>query len=217
VNGADILAATTISRVFMALGGDKPKSGRARAFYRDGDNPQAVSLDDHKGCWFDHRNHIGGGVLDLIQHVLGCNRAVALLWLSNFTGIPLEGRPFTTAQREEYRRQRAKAERLAQDVADFEHGLELLLERRQRDVAVVVTWLLSYDIDPRDVFGAAARDRAVLRSLDADSLVQAYRELPECVRCRFREMGWQAREHAERITQAVVMMLAQADTGKAVA
>lgn len=105
MNAADIVSATTITRVWLALGGPEPKRGRARAFYRDGNNPQAVSLNDSKGAWFDHRDSTGGGVLDLIQRVLSCDRAGALRWLSNFTGIPLENQSATRAQ------QRALAQR----------------------------------------------------------------------------------------------------------
>jgi hypothetical protein len=55
MSAAYIIGATTISQVFVALSGDEPKHGRAPAFYRDGDNRQAVSLNDAKGCFFDHR------------------------------------------------------------------------------------------------------------------------------------------------------------------
>jgi len=62
-----IVTATNITAVWLSLGGEQPKHGRARAFYRGGDNLHAVSLDNTKGCWFDHRDGIGGGILDLIR------------------------------------------------------------------------------------------------------------------------------------------------------
>jgi hypothetical protein len=219
VNTAYIIGATTITHVWLALGGPEPKRGRAPAFYRNGDNPQTVSLNDAKQCWYDHRDGKGGGVLDLIQRVLGCDRARAMRWLSSFTGIPLEDRPFTTAERRQYARQRAKADRLARDVADFEHGLELFLTRRLAHIALVATWLLSHDIDPgdADVFGTPASDLAALRSLNPDLLVQTYCQLPESVRCRFREEGRNDRELTEWVTNAIVRMLAKVDSSKAVA
>jgi hypothetical protein len=217
VSAGYIVRATTIGRVWIALGGDPPKRGRARAFYRDGTNPQAVSLNDSKGCWFDHRDRIGGGMLDLINHVLGCGTAGALRWLSSFTGIPLEERSFSGAERREYGRRCDKAERLAQDVADFEYGLELFLEERRGDVTTVVSWLLDHDIDPGDLFGLPASELLALNSLDPDSLVQGYLETPEPVRCRFRDAGWRRREEAEQITRAIVALIAQADSRKAAA
>src|SRR6266849_2375796 len=113
MTAAGIVAARPISEIWVALGGDPPKHGRARAFYRDGDNPQAVSLNDSKAVWYDHRDRNGGGVLDLVQHVLSCDRRAALGWLADFTSLPLEDRAFKPAERREYERRSAQAERLA--------------------------------------------------------------------------------------------------------
>jgi hypothetical protein len=54
MTAAQIVLARSISEIWIALGGDPPEHGRARAFYRDGDNRQAVSLNSEKACWFDH-------------------------------------------------------------------------------------------------------------------------------------------------------------------
>ena len=88
-----ILKSVRISDVWRALGGPEPVRGRACAFYRDGDNPQAVALDDEKGCWYDHRDNVGGGVLDLVQQVQGGSRADALRFAANVAGIAVDGRP----------------------------------------------------------------------------------------------------------------------------
>jgi hypothetical protein len=72
----DAYIATTIMKVWIALD-DPHKYGRARAFYREGNNQQTVSLNDAKGSWFDQRDAIGGGILDLIQQVLCCDRGAA--------------------------------------------------------------------------------------------------------------------------------------------
>ncbi len=108
MNAAEIVGATSITKVWVALGGDPPEHGRARAFYRNGDNRHAVSLNDPKGCWYDYRDNIGGGILDLIQYVLRCDRRGALSWLSDFTGLPLGSRPQTASDRA--RRARARTE-----------------------------------------------------------------------------------------------------------
>ena len=104
----ELIAAKPISEVWIALGGPPPKRGRARAFFRDGDNPFAVSLNDANGVWFDHRNGVGGGVLDLIQQVRGCDRGGALRWLADLNGTSLASTPLTPAQHREYARQRAE-------------------------------------------------------------------------------------------------------------
>jgi hypothetical protein len=119
MNAEHIIGATTVTKVWLALGGPEPKRSRARAFYREGNNPQAVSLNDAKGCWFDHRDGVGGGVLDLIQRVLGCERAEALRWLSDFTGLPLEDRVATFAERRAFAERHEREEREIQDAESF--------------------------------------------------------------------------------------------------
>ena len=114
-----VVASTTITKVWLALGGDPPKRGRARAFYRDGVNRQSVALSEAKGCWFDHRDGVGGGVLDLIQRVLGCDRAGALQWLSNFTGLPHEDRTATPAEQRALAARREREEREIRDAQSF--------------------------------------------------------------------------------------------------
>ncbi len=83
----EIVSRARISDVWVALGGDQPKRGRAPAFYRDGDNPEAVSLDDRRGVWYDYRDNVGGGVLALIQRVRCCRSREALHWLACHFGI----------------------------------------------------------------------------------------------------------------------------------
>lgn len=212
MNIDQIIFSMPISVIWKALGGDAPRRGRARAFYRGGDNPDAISLNDEKGCWYDHRDHVGGGILDLIQSLLSCSRAAALRWLSDFTGIPLETPPFSAAERRQYVRSLAQAEELARDVADFERGLELFLLRRVEYFAALTQWLLSLGGEPGELLMSAVRDVGMLRNADPHSLVAAYRELPESVRGRFRDEGHCDREHAERVTLAIVDLLARAQS-----
>ena len=110
---ANITTARPITEVWTALGGSPPSRGRARAFFRDGDDPFAISLNDSKAAWFDFRDNVGGGVLDLIRRVRGCGRGDALRWLAELNGITLDDRPLSPAERREYARQRAEASELA--------------------------------------------------------------------------------------------------------
>ena len=126
---AEIIGGRPISGVWVALGGDAPKRGRARAFFRDGDNNSAVALSDAKGCWIDYVSGARGGVLSLIQHVLGCDRGSALRWLADLNEIRLDEHPWTEAERREYRRQRAEASELA---AWKERLVDALKRERER-------------------------------------------------------------------------------------
>jgi hypothetical protein len=209
MTAADIIRTTTITEVWIGLGGDPPVRNRARAFYRDGDNPQAVFLNEAKRCWYDFRDNIGGGILDLIQRALGCDRAGAARWLSDFTRLPLDDRPMTPLERSEYGHQRMMAEQLARDVADWERGLELILLDWQKTAAAITTWLMGQDADPGEVLSNSRRDLKMLHRADADTLVYTYRELPEPFRRPFREAGRRDREHAERVTLAIVGVLAR--------
>jgi len=209
-----IIFSQPISAIWEALGGATPRRGRASAFYRKGDNPGAVSLNDEKGCWHDFVTGYGGGVLDLVQHIQGGDRTHALRWLANLSGLPLDERRLTSPERQTRARGCARVRQLAQDVADFEHGLELRLEHGQRDAAAVTSWLLSSGVDPGDVFAGPARGLAILGNADSDSLVQVYRELPEAVRGSFRDAGRLDREHSEAITRAIVALLAQVGHGE---
>jgi len=123
---ADMIAAP-ISRIWIALGGDQPKHGRARAFYRDGGNPQAVVVNDAKGTWYDFRDGAGGGILDLIGRVNGGSRGDALKWLADFTGLRLDGRPPTAAERADYARRREYARQKACDVARWRDAFVIRL------------------------------------------------------------------------------------------
>ena len=89
MTGSEIVQNAKITHVWTLLGGTH-ENGRGMAFYRNGDNKTTVALDDAKGTWYDHRDCIGGGVIDLIQHVLQCGRGAAIEWLAEQVGADLD-------------------------------------------------------------------------------------------------------------------------------
>lgn len=128
---AEIISRVCISDVWQALGGDPPKRGRARAFWRDGDGLN-VSLSDDKDAWYDFRDNAGGGVLDLVQCVQKCSRQAALKWLADFAGIYLQDSAWTDGERRDYGRRRELAEHEARELVWWRDGLLEVL-RQQRD------------------------------------------------------------------------------------
>jgi len=175
---SEIVAAGRISEVWAALGGDPPKHGRARAFFREGNNSSAVSLNDAKGCWFDHRDGVGGGVLDLIQQVQGCDRGSALRWLAEFNGVPLEDQHMSAAERREHARRAQMAKQEAQYLILWKGTLlEALKHERERWWAIYhasLRYLLDVGMDaPLSDLAAELNELAEVRLGTLDSKTEA--------------------------------------------
>ena len=109
---SSLVSRVQISAVWVALGGGLLRQCRGCAFWRPKADGWSVALDDSKGTWFDHRDGCGGGVLDLVQHVLHCTRAEALRWLADLAGVTLDNRPPTAADRLRWSRAQREAEEL---------------------------------------------------------------------------------------------------------
>ncbi len=129
----ELLDRTSIMQTWQALGGGPLRHGRGVAFWRAGDGHN-VSLDDAKGVFFDHAHGTGGGLLGLIQVVLGCDRQDALRWLAQHLNVELDGqRPLTAAEKRAYAIRRAGAERKARELVDWRRDrLRTLRDDRNR-------------------------------------------------------------------------------------
>ncbi len=106
-----ILSQVRISEVWCALGGCELHRGRGRAFWRGGDNPDAVSVNDSKNAFYDHVDGHGGGVLDLVSLVRGGSRQDALKWLADYLGVPLDDKPLSPEDRARWAAERRELER----------------------------------------------------------------------------------------------------------
>lgn len=91
MSGAEIVGQLRISEVFRSLGGEV-RGHRGRAFWRQGDGLN-IALDDAKGTWFDHRDSVGGGMVDLVVHVRQCSRREALDYLALLMGAEIDSTP----------------------------------------------------------------------------------------------------------------------------
>ena len=60
-------------------------SRRGVASWREGQN-FSVAFDDNKGTWYDHKEHEGGGIVDLVARITGRDRAGSLRWLAEYCG-----------------------------------------------------------------------------------------------------------------------------------
>ncbi len=123
MTAAEIVSQVHISCAWRALGGGDLRRGRGRAWWRNGDG-YSVSLNDARGCWYDHRDGIGGGVLDLVVHVRGCARQDALRWLADLIGATLDDRPPDPASAREC----AEAAQVRLDALYFADAAQLMAE-----------------------------------------------------------------------------------------
>jgi hypothetical protein len=168
MTAAEMVIHARIGQVWGALGGGEIKRKRSQAFWRNGDG-WSVTLNDDKNCWFDHRDGVGGGVLDLIQRVRGGSPAEALRWLSEFYALPLDGA--SPEQRRRYAKARRRAPRLAlaAEIWHIERHAELdelKLDAAERDDILALE--------------AAAREDDLLRNhLNATGIVRAYLDAKE--------------------------------------
>jgi hypothetical protein len=209
-----IIFSQPISAIWTALGGDAPRRGRVRAFYRKGDNPDAVSLNDEKGCWHDFVTEDGGGVLDLVQHVRGCTRGEAVRWLAELHGLPLDGDSLSKAERTRYARARRRAPALAQDLADWTRGLYLIAQRDVITTGALVSLLLDHDCEPGHVHRNAVNRLLVLRAATPHDIAAVYadaRHRDSRAVAAIVRLGSADREHAARLTRAIVNLLAMAE------
>lgn len=169
---ADLCARVQITAVARALG-LPVRHTRTVAVWRDGEH-YSVALSDGKNVWHDHATGDGGGVLDLIERVRGGSRADALHWLADFAGEPLAERRWTAAERREWARRRAAAEREAGAVeawrADVLDALRLRRDEHLHLYHLALRWIIAHGLT--DAHAVAVADAADLhestyRHLDA--------------------------------------------------
>jgi hypothetical protein len=124
---AEILSLVSITQVWSLLGGGELRRKRGRAWWRNGDG-WSVSVDDRRGCWYDHRDGIGGGVLDLIVKVRGGSHADALRWLAAVVGVPVDDRPLSYKDRQRWALEREQTQRIRSEATYFADAATELAE-----------------------------------------------------------------------------------------
>lgn len=127
----------SIGAVWAALGGPPLKRGRGRAFWRDG-GAFNVAINEKGGTWHDFAMSEGGGLLDLVERVRGCDRAAAMAWLREFAGVP--ERTMTPEQRRAWERRRAADKADAEGCQLWALGLRLALERDKARALKACKW-----------------------------------------------------------------------------
>jgi hypothetical protein len=201
MTAADIIRATTITAVWVGLGGDPPVHNRARAFYRNGDNPQAVLLDDAKGRWFDFRDNFGGGVLDLVQKVRSVSRSEALYWVADFIAASLDKEPPSRHSRRRFAALKQHAEQLAHECLWWARAYAAAMERTKAE---------AFEREDIATLVRAARELNCLRNSPSSEIlakyVKARNDSPNEV-AALVEWGRKDEEDAVPITANIVILL----------
>ena len=187
------LATIPILDVWGVLGGGLIFGRRARAFWRDGDGLN-VSLDPEKNCWFDHRDQVGGGVLQLVETALDCDRHRALGFLEHHAGLD----PRTPTSPGVAK----QAPLLAARLANFHRGLEMVADRQVSPNDA----LLDLGLGP-EVLARGHRQRAILKAASPAVIADVWRTMPDR-REQVERIGREDRENTESITRAIVDLLA---------
>ena len=186
--------------VWTAVGGGPLRGKRGKASWRDGDG-YSIALEAAKGTWFDHRDGHGGGVLALVKTALGCDQQETLAFLETHCGLDPR-KPLTPRER----RARAVAPTLAQRLADFGQGLEILSER---PLPILGPFLEEHAIDPAEALAAFHQGAHSVKQATPKEIAEIWRAMPE-ERDAVERMGRADREHAGAVTWALVEILALA-------
>lgn len=83
----EILDRLTLRQVWFALGGGALIRNRGRAFWRNGDGFNVRLTAEN--TWYDHRDKVGGGMVDLVVHVRQVSKQDAWQFLAGLAGISL--------------------------------------------------------------------------------------------------------------------------------
>jgi hypothetical protein len=153
--------------------------------------------------------------IDLRMLAAGCDYIEALKGLAAETGAPWPA--LTAAERERIEIRNNRHAENAQPAADWALGVLAWAEQRKADLVAAMEWALENEADQlADHIGemiTALRPALDLAESDPVIIARAYllatHDCPAAVE-RFRRAGQSDRKHADRVTSAVVDLLAAA-------
>jgi len=201
---AEVVARVPISAVWRALGGGPLRYGRGQAFWRESADGYNVSLSDIKGVWHDFAGNVGGGVLDLVQHVQGGTRAEALKFVADVGGVTIASMPLSRTEKRVYAEHRQQGALLAQQCAWWTQARMRRLEVTKADA-----------VERRDVNALAWSSRELylmqwaIPAALMDRFLTAMKADLEGT-ASFVEAGRNDELNVHLVTAAIVMTLTQA-------
>jgi len=157
------LESVNILSVWERLGGGQIRRLRARAFWRQGDG-WSVSIEPIRGLWRDFAAGEGGGVLRLIETVLGLSRGEAWAWLEAEGFIPARD-PISRTEAIELRRERQE---------DFETRRLSLYWKRAKLSILETRKAQASETDNLDQLTEIAQTLFQLKELSAEEILNEY-------------------------------------------
>jgi hypothetical protein len=205
MTATDIIERIHITDVAQALGVRIDRTRRRGvASWREGRN-FSVSLDDVKNVWHDFVTGDGGGMLDLVQRVHGCNRADALRWVADLAGVALDDRPAAREDRRTFAERRKVATAVAQEIESWRNALIPIMNARK---------LAAVRLGDDEALARSASLCNVLENGPPADLVREFIRHRASDPADVARLIAVAREHdleTERIAAAVVLVLAAAE------
>jgi hypothetical protein len=142
----EILGRLQISHVAETLGVKLNRSrNRCVAPWRQRADGWNVSITDAKNTYYDHVDNKGGGLIDFVGRIFGCDRKTAVRWLADHAGVTLHEQ--SEAERRQWLAARPRAEALVKWKLETLASLRYHRGRVQRTYHNAVRFLLSHDYD----------------------------------------------------------------------
>jgi hypothetical protein len=173
-----VVSSVRISEVYQAVTGVSPRrTGRDtwRAKRPGGDSPDRISGDDSRGIWHDFVDDSGGGVLDLIVHLAGGSRQDALRWLADFAGLPLQGKPLSREERQQWARERQELDQHLPNAQFWRRAAVNLIEAALHELKTALFDPMLPQPKVNEIYDTE-RVLARLKRIDGAELVAEYRE-----------------------------------------
>lgn len=155
-----------ISSIARDLGAPDIKDDRCAAWYRGGNNPRSLKLDDDKACAYDFGKQEGGGIVWLVAKALDRDRRQAFDWLRERYDLKQD-----PAMRSRRQAVRSTAISLAEWRWKFAQGLRAVAIFIERDCRAIARWTdtqTDFSEDPRWELFSHERERlTIAEGIDA--------------------------------------------------
>lgn len=189
--------------ILLEAYGFRRNRNRWACIFHDDRRPSCTVRNNRLHCWVCNR---WWSSIDLVMELDGLDLKGAVRLLADFYGIPIQDRPLSREERCRHAQVTAATEALAVRLADFAHGLNLVLERHLGQLSAV---LLAREMNPAKTLAHYHRQLHLLRAAQPKDIAELWRTMP-AESTMLERVGREDRQQAEAITAAVVDVIGAA-------